>query len=72
MRLLVPVVVLLATILMINRQPPQAGAAEVSLHPVLTIEIREGSAFSNREGGTKYDEVIESAGLLNRLELLDF
>lgn len=73
MRFLVPVAVLLATMLLISRQPKGAIAdEEVIVHPIFTIEMVEAAAPANTEPGIAYDEVVESSGLLNRLELLDF
>ena len=72
MRFLVPVVVLLATMLLISRQPQDAVTDEAIRQPVFTIEIVEAAAPSNTEAGADYDAVVESSGLLNRLELLEF
>ncbi|MBO9563010.1 MAG: hypothetical protein J7621_09565 [Niastella sp.] len=72
MRFLVPVAVLLATTLLISRMPKGAVADEVIMHPIFTIEMMEAAAPTNTEAGTAYDDVVESSGLLNRLELLDF
>ncbi len=72
MRFLVPVAVLLATMLLISRQPKGAVAEEVIVHPIFSIEMVEAPAPTNTEADTEYDDVVESSGLLNRLELLDF
>ncbi len=72
MRFLVPVVVLLATTLLISRQPQDAAEEEAMVQPVFTIEMVEAAAPSNTEADTDFDEIVESSGLLNRLELLEF
>ena len=72
MRFLIPVVILLATMLLISRQPEGTVADEASVQSVFTIEMAEAAAPANTEAGAAYDEVVEASGLLNRLELLDF
>ena len=72
MRFLVPVVVLLATFVLIARQPQEVPVEDITVQPVFTIEMVEAAVPADREAGTDYDEVIESSGLLNRLELLEF
>ena len=72
MRFLIPVVVLLVTMLLISRQPQDAVTDEAIRQPVFTLEMVEAAVPANTEAGTEYDEVVESSGLLNRLEILDF
>jgi hypothetical protein len=72
MRFLIPVVILLATMLLISRQPEGAVVDEASAQSVFTIEMVEAAAPAGTEAGTEYDEMVESSGLLNRLELLEF
>lgn len=72
MRFLVPIVILLVTVFFVPRGTGE-GQAEPGLAPHEYAEKGMGTAgATNGEQDDDYDEIIESSGMLNRLELLNF
>lgn len=75
MRFLVPIIVLIVTAIFLPRQqqeqPEKAMAAQEYAAELMEMTGATDEAI-NDDDTIEYDEVIESAGMLNRLELFDF
>jgi|GEM_PF-1307836 len=72
MRFLIPMVVIVVTSFFVPRGTEE-GRVEAGLAPDAYPEKEMGvSAAANGENEEDYDVLIESSGMLNRLELLNF
>lgn len=72
MRFLIPIVVIIVTSFFVPRGTDE-GHAEAGLAPYAYPEKGlEVSGAANSESEDDYDGLIESSGMLNRLELLNF
>lgn len=72
MRFLIPIVVIILTSVFVPRGADEEQA-EAGLAPYAYPEKEIGAASAASEGhDDEYDVLIESSGMLNRLELLNF
>lgn len=72
MRFLVPIVVLLVTSFFVPRGAKEEQAAAGPVHYEYSAGQMETAGAVERERDDDYDGIIESSGMLNRLELLNF
>lgn len=70
MRFLIPIVVLLVASVLMPREPQEPTAKKEVVQQAYP-DPAAGTA-ATADVATDYDEVIESSGMLNRLELLEF
>lgn len=72
MRFLIPIIVLLVTSFFVQRGGEE-GQAAIDPAPFGYAEKgMEAASAANSEQDDSYDVIIESSGMLNRLELLNF
>ena len=73
MRFLIPIVVLLVTSVLMSRELPRPTVEKGAAQQRYAVETVEAStATEATDPDAEYDEIIESSGMLNRLDLLDF